>query len=400
MMEVEEAVALLQAAAVPIRDTVVVDILDARGCVAAGDILSPIAVPRFAKSAMDGYALCAADTAGASRQSPVHLRVLGEVYAGDDAHFDAKPGTAVRIMTGGAMPAGYDSVLMQEDSDGGEDTVAVFRALAPGDNVCPVGEDLQQGVLAIARHTRLSSHHIGILASMGYAQTRVLRPFRVGIIATGSELRHPGAPLGPAQIYNNSSYTIASHLKAGGVEVVCMDICPDNAVRFCQMARARLDGVDLLITTGGVSVGKKDFLPAAVVQLGATPLFHRVNMKPGTPVLAAQLDGKILLCLSGNPFAALVNFQVFFWPVLAAALQNGDFTWRRRTALLCEGDMKASRLRRFVRAFKNRDGVHLYTKNHRSSVVSNLPQSNCIVDQPPGRELRCGDEVEILYWKH
>ena len=400
MIEVEQAIALLQGAVKPTEETVERNILDAFGCVTAQDITSPIAVPRFVKSAMDGYALCSRDTAAASRETPVHLKVLGEIYAGDDKTFAAVPGTAVRIMTGGPVPEGYDCVLMQEDSDQGEDTVAVYRRLASGDNCCPAGEDLQQGVLAIPRHTRLSSHHIGILASMGAATVQVLRPFRVGIIATGNELCSPGTPLGPGQIYNNSSYVIASHLRASGVEVAFMEICADDLPGFCRLAQHRLKDVDALITTGGVSVGKRDFLPDAVEALGARPLFRRVNMKPGTPVLAAELEGKILLCLSGNPFAALVNFQVFFWPMLASAMRNDAFTWRRRTATLCDGTMKASGLRRFVRAFKNKDGVHLYTKNHRASVMSNLPDSNCIVDQPANQPLAPGDTVNILYWKH
>lgn len=400
MIEVEAAIALLEKAVPPQTETVTLPILDARGCVLARDIVSPIAVPGFAKSAMDGYAVRSEDTAGATQKSPVRLRVLGEIFAGDSLSFSAKPGTAVRIMTGGAIPAGYDSVLMQEDTDGGGEAVSVYRAIAPGANYCPVGEDMRQGALAIKRHTRLTSHHIGILAGMGQAVVQVLRPLRVGIVATGSELCAPGTPLGPAQIYNNSSYVIASHLKAAGAVVAFMEICPDDAAVFCRMLRDKIDEVDVIVTTGGVSVGKKDFLPEAMEALGAAPLFRRVNMKPGTPVLASLFRDKVILSLSGNPFAALVNFQLFFWPMLARAMQNEEFTWRRSTAVLCEGTMKASPLRRFVRAFTNRDGVHLYTTNHHASVVFNLAASNCMVEQPAGKELREGDRVSILYWKN
>lgn len=400
MIEVEEAIGLLCRRVAKQTATERRDILDAHGCVAARDILSPVSVPQFAKSAMDGYAVRSADTRGAAAGTPVRLRVLGEVLAGDDKTFDVAKGTAVRIMTGGAIPPGYDAVVKQENTDEGPEHVLVHRAVANWENYCPPEEDLRVGERVIQRGTRLGSQHIGVLASMGFAQVEVLRPFRVGVIATGNELAKPGAPLGRTQVYNSSSYTIAADLKAFGVQLAFLEVCRDDEAALCRLVNARIGEVDAIITTGGVSVGKMDIVPAALEHLGAERLFHRVNMKPGTPVLAAAYQGKVLLCLSGNPFAALVNFHVFFWPVLAAAMGCPALSYKRGRAVLCEGGIKQSGLRRFVRALKKGDGVHLYTKNHRSSVFSNLPASNCIIDQPPGKALEAGDEVDVLYWKY
>ncbi len=399
MIEVEQAIDLLANAVAPQRETETVDILDATGRVTAADILSPLDVPRFARSAMDGYAVHAADIAFASKAAPARLAVLGELCAGDDKTFAAAPGTAVRIMTGAAVPPAYDCVVRQEDTDKGEGTVAVYAPAAPGRFIGEAGEDIKRGELAVAAYTRLTTRHIGVLASLGFATVSVLRQWRVGIIATGDEIAAPGGGLGPAQIYNSGSYTIAAEIKAAGAQLAFLRIAPDAPPAFCRLLEETVRDVDVIITTGAVSVGKKDFIPSALAFLGAKTLFHRVNMKPGTPALAALYKGKPVLCLSGNPFAALVNFSVFFWPMLAKAMHCDDFTWKRGRAAVAEGEMKESGQRRFVRAYKREDGVHLYTKNHRSSVISNLPASNCIIDQPAGLALREGSEVEILYWK-
>lgn len=399
MIQVEEAITLLTQATPIQTETETVDILSGVGRVTAEDLHSAIAVPPFAKSAMDGYALRSEDSRGASREHPVLLRVVGELCAGDARQFSAGQGTAVRIMTGGAIPAGYDCVLMQEDSDYGQDTVAIYRELAPWANYCPLGEDLLPGQLVVPTHTRLTSRHIGVLASMGIPNVKVLRPYRVGIVATGDELVPPGSPLGPAQLYNSSSYTIAAQLKTAGVEVAFLELCRDDPDAFCQLIRERMGQVDLVITTGAVSVGSKDIIPGALAQLGARRLFHGVHMKPGTPVLASEYQEKLLLGLSGNPFAALVNFQLFFWPVLATALNNPSFCWQKKEAVVQEGSMKAGGQRRFVRASLEEDGVHLYTHSHQSSVFANLLQSNCIIDQPPGQAIQPGSQVQLLYWQ-
>jgi len=398
MIEVEHAIRILRETVSVRRDVVSIPILKAKDCVTANEISAPINIPHFSKSAMDGYAIYSADSHSAAPDNPLELEVLGELCPGDASQFLARPGTAVRIMTGAAVPSGYDAVIKQEDTDYGEDRVKIYKEMSSGENYCPVGEDVKEGQPVIARYTRLTSQHIGILAGMGYAEVSVVRPFRAALIATGNELVWPDTDLKPAQIYNSSIYTMAADLQSAGVEVVSMDICQDDCDKFQTLADARIDQVDIIITTGGVSAGKSDFLPDALKQLGAVKLFHRVRMKPGTPVLAGQYRQKPLLCLSGNPFAAQVNFHLFFWPVFAKAMQNESFSWKRLVTVLAGGTMKSSDLRRFVRAYKDDEGVHLYTHNHQSSVISNLVDSNCLIDQPAGMTLVEGDQVSIIYW--
>ncbi len=397
MIEVEQAIALLTAATPELTQTEQVPLLDCIGRVLAEDAVSPIGVPRFPKAAMDGYALRYADSFGATREHPVSLRVVCELDAGDSRPCDCAPFTAARIMTGGAIPAGYDCIIKQEDTDRGETTVALYKALLQWENYIPAEEDIRRGELVIPRRTRLTPEHIGVLASMGFTRVSVLRPPRVALIATGSELARPGEELQPAQVYDSNSYVLAACLKSAGAELTLFQNCPDDPERFEALVRECVEKADILITTGGVSVGRRDIVASSLQSLGAEIIFSRVRMKPGTPVLAASYHGKPVLCVSGSPFAAVVNFHVFFWPMLAKATGCGAFIWRRGRAKLAEGAMKPSGLRRFVRAHISPDGVHLYTGRHGASVLSNLPGFNCMIDQPANVALSVGDVVDVLW---
>ncbi|MEL7609195.1 MAG: gephyrin-like molybdotransferase Glp [Bacillota bacterium] len=396
MIEVEQAIGLLTASVAEIAQPESVPLLDALGRVLIEEVLSPIGVPRFPKAAMDGYALFSADSTKASRERPVRLQVVCELDAGDAYPCDCAPFTAARIMTGGTVPEGYDCVIKQEDSDRGAPYVSIYKALSPQENYVAAGEDIREGQLVFQSHTRLTCDHIGVLASMGFARVTVLRPFRVGLIATGNELARPGEPLDPAQVYDSNSYLLASYLKSAGVELTTFEICRDEPELFEALVEEGIAKADFLITTGGVSVGRRDIVASSLEALGATPLFARVNMKPGTPVLAKLYRGKPVLCLSGSPFAAVANFHVFFWPALAKAMGCPDLNYARKSAVLREGFMKPSGLRRFVRAHLKDDGAYLYTRDHRASVLSNLPGSNCLIDQPANTPLSPGDTVELL----
>lgn len=400
MIEVEQAVRILRNAVSVQQERVSLPILQAKGCVIAKEICAPIDVPHFAKSAMDGYALNSQDSIGAGLDNPVTLKVVGELCPGHTGKFPVGPGTAVRVMTGAAVPPVYDAVIKQEDTDYGENIVKIYKETAAWENYCHVGEDIVKGEMVIARHTRLTGRHVGVLAGMGYAEVPVIRPLRVALIATGNELTSPGHSLKGARIYNSSVYSMVADLQTVGAEVVTMDICRDDCGEFCTLVRERIGRADIILTTGGVSAGKSDFIPEALKQLGAVQLFHRVKMKPGTPVLAGQYRHKLLLCFSGNPFAAQVNFHLFFWPVMAKAMQNEIFTWKRFKTVLAGGEMKAGGMRRFIRAYKREEGVYLYTRKHQSSVISNLVDANCLIDQPPGKPLREGDKVDAIYWEN
>lgn len=399
MIELEEAVDLLVNSVKIEIKTEKRDILSAIGMICAEDVTAPFPVPHFPKSGMDGYAVRSQDTKGASRETPVLFQVIGEICAGDYLSVEAKPGTAVRIMTGAVVPEGYDCVVRQEDTDYGQKQAEVYVEMRAWQNYCQVGEDIREGIRIISRQSRLGPGHIGVLASMGIREITVLKEPRVGIISTGNELMPITGPLGKVGVYPSSAYAIAAQLKTQGVEVTFMDICPDDPDRFSLMLNEKIGQADVIITTGALSVGKKDFLPEALENMGAERIFHGVNMRPGTPVMANKYKDKLILSLSGYPFAAMVNFRLFFWPVLAGIMGDSSLSWKKTKGKVVEGYASPAKKRRFVQAFTDEAGIHIFDRNQHSSVLSEILRSNCIIDQKQGAVISPGDVVEVLCWK-
>lgn len=398
MIELEEALGLLVNSVKTNSKTEKLDILSAFGRICAEDVIAAMPVPHFPKSAMDGYAVRSQDTKGASREHGVRFRVAGEICAGDYLSLEAKPFTAVRVMTGGVVPDGYDCVIRQEDTDYGQEQAEIYAEGKPWQNYCRVGEDIEAGRRLISIGTRLKSGHMGILASLGIGEITVYQAPRAGIISTGDELVPLGRPIGKVGVYPSSAYAIAARLKAKGVEVSFMEICGDDSQQFSHMLDRRIGQADVIITTGALSVGKKDFLPEALEKMGAEKLFQKVNMRPGTPVMASRYKDKIILSLSGYPFAAMVNFQLFFWPVLAGLWGDDSLSWKRTKAVVAEGSIKLANKRRFLQAFADEAGVHIYDRSQHSSVLSEIIHSNCMIDQKQGTVISPGDTVDIIYW--
>lgn len=398
MIELEEALDLLAHSVRKGTKTERLDILSALGRISAEDVTAPFSVPHFPKSAMDGYAVRSCDTEGASPERGICFQVIGEICAGDYLTVTPRPFTAVRVMTGGMVPEGYDCVIRQEETDYGQEQAEVFAEGKPWENYCKVGEDIEAGASLISGGTRLKSGHIGILASLGIREITVYRSPRAGIISTGNELVSLEQPIGRVGVYPSSAYTIAARLRANGVEVAFMELCPDDSQAFIDMIEEKAPQAEVIITTGALSVGKKDFLPGALEKMGVERLFQQVNMRPGTPVMASRYKETVILSLSGYPFAAMVNFQLFFWPVLAGLVGDDSLSWKRTKAVVAEGSIKPSKKRRFLQAFADEAGVHINERKQHSSVLSELIHSNCMIDQEKGRAVFPGDTVDIIYW--
>lgn len=398
MIELEEALDLLVNGTKTNLKIEKLDILSAFGKICAEDVAAAMPVPHFPKSGMDGYAVRSQDTKGASKEHPVRFQVAGEICAGDYLSLEAVPFTAVRVMTGGLVPDGYDCVIRQEDTDYGQEQAEVYVEALPWQNYCRIGEDIEAGRQLISRGTRLKSGHIGILASLGIREVMVYQAPKIGIISTGNELVPIDRPIGNVGVYPSSAYTIAARLKAKGIEVPFMEICADDSKKFSDMLNERINQADVIITTGALSVGKKDFLPEALEKIGAQRLFQKVNMRPGTPVMASRYKEKIILSLSGYPFAAMVNFQLFFWPVLAGLMGDASLSWKKTKKVVARGSVKASKRRRFLQAFTDDTGVYIYDRNQQSSVLSEIVHSNCIIDQKQGMVISPGNTVDIIYW--
>ena len=399
MKELEECLEALLTEIKPVEKTEYVDLTDACDRILSVEIFAEMMIPPYPKSAMDGYAVRAEDTIGADREHPVRLQVVGELFAGDYEQFPCQMGCAVRVMTGSYVPEGYDAVIRQEDTDYGEEQVQVYRSITTGTNYCCVGEDIRKGERILTRGVHLTALHIGLLASLGIVKVPVYKRIRCSILSTGSELMAPGTSLFPGKIYNSIAYMLQASIEKQGIHVPYMEICGDEKEALKEQLQKALELADIVITTGGVSVGKKDLLPDVLEELGAEKIFSHANIQPGTPTIGSVLDGKIILSLSGNPYAAYANFEYYFWELSSYISQDGSLRVRTENAVLSSPYPKVNKLRRFVRAYAENGRVTLPTAEHASSVLSNMRDCNCFIDIEPGRELHPGDEVRIRYFK-
>ena len=306
------------AAALPRPAVENVGLDEACGRIAAAPLCARMDQPPFDRSPLDGYALHSADTAGAGEMTPKALPVVIKLYAGDAPTAELPVGCAARIMTGAPLPAGADCVLMQEQTDGGEETVRIYAELSHNANVVFRGEDIAAGALVAEAGTVLTPAHLGVLAGQGYAEVPVYKPLTIGVLATGSELLAPGELWAPGKIYDANGIQNAARLRQLGFAVRRRH-CSDDPARIAAELEELLTGCDAVITSGGVSVGQKDYLPVVLEMLGTRSIFAGVAQKPGSPMLAAEVEGKLVFCLSGNPFAAAATLEQYAVPALLRA---------------------------------------------------------------------------------
>ena len=318
-LPVAEACATLLAELHPL-ETELVRLDAALGRVLAHDVLSPLALPPWDNASMDGYAVRAVDVRGARGDAPISLPVIETVAAGSVPTSALAPKTAFRIMTGAPVPEGADSVIRLEDTDRGEKEVLISDARDAQRNVRPRGEDVEAGAVAVAAGTVIGAAQIGLLASVGAREVKVRRAPRVAVLATGDELVDVDEfdeVMAGHRIVSSNSYTLRASAKLAGAEVLDLGICRDDRgeLRKC-LERARDDGCDLLLTSGGVSVGAFDFTRQVLRELGASMRFWRVRIRPGGPLGFGLLDKTPWLGLPGNPVSAMVTFELFAKPAI------------------------------------------------------------------------------------
>ena len=396
-IELEQAIDLLLAHAAPVRETERVPLLDAVGRTAAEEVRAGFDNPPFDRSPLDGYTFAAASTRAASAEHPVRLHVVGEECAGDFFAGTVGAGECVRIMTGGAIPAGCDCVVRQEDVREDGDAIHVFFPSEPYENYCYAGEDIKKGVLLIQKGQVITAAHIAVLASEGYGDVSVYRRVRAAVASTGDELLQPGESLQPGKIYNSNLYLLAGRLKELGAEVTVLGSVPDDVERAAEVIASYADRVDLFLTSGGVSVGKKDIMHGVVPALGAERLFWRVCMKPGAPAIAYTRGAKLGIALSGNPFAAYATFELMARPVLARLSGRSEVLPIRRRAVLADAFPKDCPGRRFLRARIEADGRVSLPDQHESGTLFSAAGCNAFVDVPAGtKPLPAGTEVDIV----
>ena len=367
------------AAALPRPETETVPLDEAGGRIAAGTLSARMDQPPFDRSPFDGYALHSADAAGASRETPVTLPVTMKLYAGDAPASPLPAGCAARIMTGAPLPEGADCVLMQELTDSGEETVQLYAAMKPQQNVVFRGGDIAAGAVIAEAGTVLSPAHLGVLAGQGYADVPVYKTLTVGVLATGSELLAPGKAWTPGKIYDANGVQNAARLRQLGFAVKRRH-CSDDPEEIAREMRELLAECDAVITSGGVSVGQKDYLPAVLEQLNADILFAGVAQKPGSPMLAGTA-----YCSS----------------VAAAGRCEESCLLPRTTRTLTTGFSKPSKGNRYLRAKAMGGSVTIpgegNAEAHSSGSLSAMIGCNCLVELPAGSgPVTPGEEVEVL----
>lgn len=399
-ISLERAIELMTASVSPLG-TETLPTRQALGRVLAEDILSPIDQPPFPRSPLDGYALRAEDSSGASRETPVRLTVVDTIYAGGWCDKTVGPGQAVRLMTGAPIPAGCDCVIRQEDTDLGGDVVELYASLKPWDNYCFQGEDYKTGDVLLPAGSYLGGAGMGVLSSAGLYGDKLVavrRTPRVALLCTGDELvTGEVSPLPKGKIYSSNQVFLQSRLIELGMEVVSTPVqWADEPQSVAEAIRAMAENADLILTTGGVSVGAKDILHQVLPLLEAERVFWRVLLKPGTPLMYSLYRGTPILSLSGNPFAAAATFELLARPLLAALAGKPALLPLKARAELVTPFPKKSGMRRFVRGILGADGRVTLPKGHSSGELRSTIGTNCLVELEAGRgPVAAGETVTV-----
>jgi molybdopterin molybdotransferase len=355
------------------------------------DHIAPWDIPAADYSAMDGFAFCHA----ALQEN--RLKVHGFLPAGEVHSTAVPPGEAIRIMTGAPIPPDCDTVVPIEDVEA-EGASIRLKAVKAGSNVRQRGEDIRLGNVVIPEGSLLRPQEIGMLSAMGRTSVRVCRQARVAILSTGDELLEPGSTPVPGKIINSNSYSLAAQvLDAGGIPIL-LGIARDTLEATCKKIKEGLNA-DLLVISGGASVGDCDFVKPAIEQLGGSVTFWKVDMKPGKPLAFATLQGKPVFSLPGNPVAAMVSFELFVRPALLKAMGHRRVLRPRITATLQEPAVNKGARPHLVRGIVSRHGDTYQvstTGNQSSGRLSSLVQGNGLVRLVPGATHAAGDLVEVL----
>lgn len=388
LMPLEEALARMLAGMQPVADVETVDTVTALGRVLAVDLVSDVDVPPADNSAMDGFAVRCHELPDEGVALPVSARIAaGQVGAA------LQPGTAARIFTGAPIPEGADAVVMQEHTEPAEDGhVRICRLPQPGQNIRRRGEDLAAGSVVLAAGTLLTPQALGVAASVGAARLTVRRRLRVALLSTGDELVMPGEPLRPGAIYNSNRYTLRGLIEAAGAHCTDLGIVPDRLEVTREALRQAADGHDLVLSSGGVSVGEEDHLRAAVQAEGELTLWQ-LAIKPGKPLAFGRVGSAVFIGLPGNPVASFVTFLLVVGPVLDRLCGRekrpveawplvADFDWARPDPVR----------REFLRARRQAGRVILHP-HQGSGVLTSVQWADGLVDLAPGQVVVRGQTV-------
>jgi molybdopterin molybdotransferase len=376
-------------------------LLEALGLPICESVPSPMDLPSFDNSGMDGYAVAVADVAGASESDPRTLPVVGEVAAGQTKIFALSPGTAVKIMTGAPVPSGADAVVPVEWTDGGSASVRVMKEPREGQHIRRRGEDVQEGDLLLEDGAVLGPRQLALMASVGRAQVRSRPRPRVVVLSTGAELREPGVRLAHDAIYDSNSFMLAAAVRGTGAIAYRVGIVSDDPAEFADALSDQLVRADLVITSGGVSMGEYDVVKEVLGDLG-TVWFGQVKMQPGKPQGFGHVgeDRTPIFALPGNPVSSYVSFELFVMPAIRRMM--GRVPYRRPRLRMRSGETfrSAPGKEQYVRAMyvpDERGGTVRPVGGHGSHLLGDLALANAIIVVPADTEIVQEDSpVEVL----
>ncbi len=392
LISVDQAIDKILSQAVPVKETESVEILDALNRVLAEDLHSTIDVPGYDNSAMDGYAVNSADCVTSGSSLPVSQRIpAGQVGV------MLQRGTAARIFTGAPVPAGADAVVMQELCQQIEDRVVINTVVEAGCNVRCAGEDIKSDSIVLSAGQRLRPQELGLLASVGLARFKVKRKLKVATFFTGDEIVDPGQPLAPGQIYNSNRYTLRGLLQTMDCEIIDLGIVPDTLEATTDVLKQAAESADVVITSGGVSVGEEDYVRIALEKLGELSMW-RIAMKPGKPVAFGKVGKALFMGLPGNPVAVFVTFLLFARSLILK-LQGADDCLVKPVSVVADFDWRKVQRQEYLRVrLVQNDGqtvAQLYP-HQGSGVLSSASWADGFVEVAPGKAISVGDSVQYL----
>ena len=398
MLTVAEAKEVILSA-VRTRPARAVPLAEALDCVLAQDVTSPVDLPLWDNSSVDGYAVRASDVASASENSSIHLRVIAEAPAGTAAHVGLEPQACVRVFTGAPIPTGADAVVMQEDTHPHhEGYIAVVESVETGENIRRAGDDVTKNEVVLRAGKLLGPSQLG-MAAVGVAQLVVYPCPRVGVLVTGAEIVEPGRPLREGQIHDSNSYALCAFVKKAGCEPVDLGIADDTREDLHEKIDYGLSECDAVITVGGVSVGEYDLVKDVLAELGCEQNLWKIAMRPGKPFVFGACAEKLVFGLPGNPVSAAVTFLVLVRPALLKMRGLTEIELPSLSAETAEDFVNSGDRLHYMRAKLQREGEKWLVRpmpRQGSHVISSIANANCLVEVPEATTIPRGHLAKVI----
>lgn len=398
MVSLEEAQSLILDC-VKQQECEVIEIFTAKDRVLAQDIFSEIDSPPFDRSPLDGYAVRSEDLVEVNKENPIKLKVIDKIYAGYVSKKIVGKLEAIRIMTGAKIPDGADTIVRQEDTELLENNnVSILVSQNKHDNVIFKGEDFREGSKILDKGTLLKSSELMAIASLGFDKVTVFKKPVVAVITTGDELQNPGEKLSEGKIYNSNRIFLKMRLEELGCETLFFDSINDDEKAIFDLIKNAEKSCDVLISTGGVSVGEKDIVQKVVKSAGYNVLFWKVDIKPGSPMFAANKNSKLYIGLSGTPVAAATTFELTVRNTIAKMLSCDELKLQEVYAILGDEFKKVSKKRRFLRVKLEQveqNKVYIDKAYQSPGQINTMLNSNAILEVCKSTELKIGDRVKV-----